>query len=124
MRWVEERSYVGPDRRRARKFRLFDRRTEDRSIPLPAIQVLLRQLHLKVLDVATAREAIAQFQFRVQIASQATQERGEEESAQILARVERKLEAKGEASDETLTQRETAEIQGLVTDALCALKAG
>ena len=119
MRWVEQRSYVGPDRRREARFRLFDRRRKDQSVPLPAIQVLLRQLHLRVLDVATAREALDQFQLRVQVASRASQDRGEHESARLLADVERKIEEK---AAERLTNTETSEIQGLVTDALCALR--
>jgi hypothetical protein len=121
VRWVEQRSYVGPDRRRESKFRLFDRRRKDESVPLPAIQVLLRQLHLRVLDLATAREALAQFHLRVRVASQVTQTHGELESARLLSDVERRIEARHGVQG-GVSPNEADEIQGLVTDALCALQ--
>ncbi len=121
LRWVEARSYVGPDRRGKKRFRLFNRRRVDLSEPLPGVQVLLRLLHLRVLDLKTAREAMAQFRERVNAASHATREVGQTESAAHLDQVKRKLRVVN-ASGEHLSPADAEEIQQSVTSALAALR--
>lgn len=91
MRWVETRLYVGPDRRTAKRFRWLNRRTVDRATPLPAAQVMLRLIHLRILDVETAREAVAQYQLRLSVAKTALQQGGETAAADHLAKIESRL---------------------------------
>jgi hypothetical protein len=120
VRWIELRSYVGPDRRRIKKFRLFERRKKDLSSNLPAVEVLLRQLHLRVLDVATAREAIAQFHLRLTVATAAARSNDQREAAAQLALVQTKLtqsQAKG-----GLCSKDVEEMQELTASALTALR--
>jgi hypothetical protein len=120
MRWVEVRSYIGPDRRRGSKFWLFERRKADLSTGLPAIQVLLRQLHLRVLDVATAREAIDQFHLRLSVASNALQQAGQDEAASHLSHIADKLEQCQQKGD--LSSQDIQEVQEQSAAALCALR--
>lgn len=120
MRWVEARSYVGPDRRKGGRFWLFDRRKADLASNLPAIQVLLRQLHLRVLDVATAREAVEQFQLRLSVASTSLRQAGQVEAAHHLSAITAKLDhcqVQGE-----LTSQDIQEVQERSAAALCALR--
>lgn len=92
MRWVESRVYCGPDRRERKGFfRWFERRKKDQSMNLPAVQVMLRQLHLRVLDVETAREQLVQFDRRLQVAADMLQRAGEAEAVTHLAVVRQKL---------------------------------
>jgi hypothetical protein len=120
VRWVELRSYVGPDRRRFKTFRLMERRKADLSVRVPAIQVLLRQLHLRVLDVATAREALARFHLRLSVASAVAHEGGQSEAAVHLSSIERKLAEC--ADDGGMTAKHADEVQELTANALCALR--
>lgn len=118
LRWVDALTYVGLDRRRKQpRFRFFERRRTDVSEPLPGVQVLLRLLHLRVLDLNTAREALAQFRERVGVAAEATRHVGQIESAAHLDQVKQKLKDVG-----TLTPAATEEIQQQVTKALAALR--
>ncbi|MBL8544366.1 MAG: hypothetical protein JNJ63_11225 [Hyphomonadaceae bacterium] len=120
MRWVETRAYAGPDRRKRKRFRWFSRRKQDRSSPLPAIQVMLRQLHLRVLDVETAREALAQYQMRLHIAQKALRAEGQTEAALCLAAVEqtlRDVQRSGEFSSAAAN-----EMHERAAAALCALR--
>jgi hypothetical protein len=122
MRWIESRIYSGPDRRERRAFfRWFERRKKDRSMDLPAVQVMLRQLHLRVLDVETAREQLAQFDRRLQVATDMLQRAGETEAVTHLAVVRQKL---GESAKKgTLKGVDATEVQERTAAALCALKA-
>jgi hypothetical protein len=122
MRWVESRAYLGPDRR-ARKafFRWFDRRKKDQSMDLPAVQVMLRQLHLRVLDVETAREQLAQFDRRLQIAADMLQRAGETDAVTHLAVVRQKVREGGRKG--ALKGADATEVQERTAAALCALKA-
>lgn len=122
MRWVETRAYCGPDRRERKLFRWLERRRQDESMDLPAVQVMLRQLHLRVLDVETAREQLAHFGRRLEAAEGALQRAGETEAVTHLAVVRRKLcesEKKG-----ALKGADATEVQERTAAALCALKAG
>ena len=92
MRWVETRAYIGPDRRRASAFfRWVERRKKDCSTALPAAQVMLRQLHLRVLDLVTAREAVADFQNRLHVTTSALQKEGQHEAAAELSKASDRL---------------------------------
>ena len=82
MRWVDTRAYVGPDRRRKSMFfRWLERRKKDCSTHLPAAQVMLRQLHLRILDLTTAREAISDFETRLRVTADALHQEGQAEAA-------------------------------------------
>lgn len=122
MRWVETRFYSGPDRRERKRFRLFERRKTDQSMDLPAVQVMLRQLHLRVLDVETAREQLAQFDRRLQLAAEMLQRAGETEAVTHLAVVRRKLKESGKKG--VLESADATEVQERTAAALCALKTG
>src|SRR5690606_40909146 len=79
-----------------------------------------RQLHLRVLDVATAREAIAQFHLRLTVATAAARSNDQREAAAQLALVQTKLtqsQAKG-----GLCSKDVEEMQELTASALTALR--
>lgn len=101
--------------------RLIDRRRVNLSEPLPGIQVLLRQLHLRVLDLETARVALAEFRLRLGVASEVTREMGQTESAAHLAQAERKLTEidRGGASP---TRGDADEIKASIANALSAFR--
>jgi hypothetical protein len=120
MRWVQIKSYAGPDRRKGNRWRLFDRRKRDAAIDLPALQVLLRQLHLRVLDVQTAREALLDFQTRLQVARTRLCEAGETEAASHIRIIETKL-ARGIAQGR-LEDKDAEHMQDSAAAALCALR--
>lgn len=120
MRWVQVKSYLGPDRRKRIRGRLLDRRRKDEAMDLPAVQVLLRQLHLRVLDIQTAREALRDFQFRLQITQRRLREAGEREAATHIADIERRL-ARGIAVGR-LEDKDAEHIQDSAAAALCALR--
>jgi hypothetical protein len=120
MRWVETRRYAGPDRRATKCFRLFDRRKVDRATALPAIQVMLRQLHLRVLDVETAREAVAQYQLRLSVARAALRDSGQIQAAEQLAQIERTLRTSRQKG--VLTPQDLDAVQDYAAAALCALR--
>ena len=122
MRWIESRVYAGPDRRERRAlFRWFERRKRDQSMDLPAVQVMLRQLHLRVLDVETAREQLAQFDRRLQVAADMLQRAGETDAVTHLAVVSQKLRESGKNG--ILNGADATEVQERTAAALCALKA-
>jgi hypothetical protein len=122
MRWVESRVYCGPDRRERKGFfRWFERRKKDQSMNLPAVQVMLRQLHLRVLDVETAREQLVQFDRRLQVAADMLQRAGEAEAVTHLAVVRQKLRESGKKG--ALKGADATEVQERTAAALCALKA-
>ena len=122
MRWVETRMYSGQDRRERKPFfRLFERRKKDQSMDLPAVHVMLRQLHLRVLDVETAREQLAQFDRRLLIATDMLQRAGETEAVAHLAVVRQKLLEGGRKG--ALKGADATEVQERTAAALCALKA-
>lgn len=113
MRWVESRNYAGPDRRERKRFRLLDRRKKDLAMNLPAVQVMLRQLHLRVLDVETAREQLVAFDRRLKLAAELLQQAGETEAVVHLAVIKQKLRESGKkgglkGSDATEVQERTA----------------
>ncbi|MBC7769397.1 MAG: hypothetical protein H7124_11480 [Phycisphaerales bacterium] len=122
MRWIESRAYSGPDRRERKVFcRWFERRKKDQSMELPAVQVMLRQLHLRVLDVETAREQLAQFDRRLEVAADLLQRAGEAEAVTHLAVVRQKLRESGKKGG--LKGADATEVQERTAAALCALKA-
>jgi hypothetical protein len=122
MRWVESRVYSGPDRRKRKSFfRWFDRRKKDQSMDLPAVQVMLRQLHLRVLDVETAREQLAQFDRRLQVATDTLRRAGETEAVTHLVVVRQKLRESGKKG--ALKGVDATEVQERTAAAICALKA-
>lgn len=121
MRWVDSRAYSGPDRRERKAFfRWFERRKKDQSMDLPAVQVMLRQLHLRVLDVETAREQLAQFDRRLLVAADTLQRAGETEAVIHLAVVRQKLRECGKKG--ALKGADATEVQERTAAALCALK--
>lgn len=122
MRWVETRSFCGPDRRERKRFRFFERRKKDEAMDLPAVQVMLRQLHLRVLDVETAREQLVQFDRRLEVAAEALQRAGELEAVTHLAAVRRRLHESGRKGG--LKGADATEVQERTAAALCALKTG
>jgi hypothetical protein len=61
MQWVDTDSYVGPDRRRDGRLRLFDRRRTEQSRPCPSLAVLLRQLHLQSLAFETGQVSVDRY---------------------------------------------------------------
>lgn len=121
MRWVESRTYAGPNRRERKRFRLFDRRKKDESMDLPAVQIMLRQLHLRVLDVETAREQLAQFDRRLQVASDSLKRAGEMEAVTHLEVVRQTLMKSGKKG--ALNGSDATEVQERTAAALCALNA-
>lgn len=50
MRWVDNDSYFGPDRRERVSLRLYERRRHDDAGAPPPLGTALRQLRLRVLD--------------------------------------------------------------------------
>lgn len=120
MRWVETRSYIGPDRRREKRLRFFDRRNRDDSVALPAVQVLLRQLHLRVLDVQTAREALSEFELRVSVTANALRNEGQGEAVTHLKVIETKVAASLEQG--ALAPKDAELVQAQAAAAICALR--
>jgi hypothetical protein len=121
MRWIESRAYSGPDRReRMAFFRWFERRKKDQSMDLPAVQVMLRQLHLRVLDVETARVQLAQFDRRLQVAADMLQRAGENEAVTHLVVVRQKLRESRKKG--ALRGADATEVQERTAAALCALR--
>lgn len=119
MRWVESRTYAGPDRRERKRFRLFNRRKQDESMDLPAVQMMLRQLHLRVLDVETAREQLAQFNRRLQVASDLLDRAGETEAVTHLAVVRQTLTKSCKKG--ALSSGDATEVHERTAAALCSL---
>lgn len=122
MRWVENGVFSGPDRRAKKRFRFFERRKRDESMDLPAVHVMLRQLHLRVLDVETAREQLVEFDRRLKLASELLQRAGESEAVVHLAVIKRKLKESSKKGG--LKGGDATEVQERTAAALCALKVG
>lgn len=121
MRWVESRNYVGPDRRRkAAFFRWVERRKKDCSSALPAAQVMLRQLHLRVLDLATAREAVVDFHTRLQVTATALQKEGQKEAAAQLEQARKGLA--GAVAGGGIDSKSAEELQQRAVAALVAMR--
>lgn len=121
MRWVETRTYAGPDRRERKRWRLFERRKADLSMSLPAVQVLLRQLHLRVLDVETAREQLVQFERRLKVAADVLREAGESEAVVHISVIKQKLSESRKKG--ALAGSDATEVHERTAAALCALRA-
>jgi hypothetical protein len=85
------------------------------------VQVMLRQLHLRVLDVETAREQLAQFDRRLQVAAEMLRRAGETEAVTHLAIVRQKLRESGKKG--VLKGADATEVQEHTAAAPCALNA-
>ncbi|MGE3249062.1 MAG: hypothetical protein AB7J28_01900 [Hyphomonadaceae bacterium] len=91
MRWVDQRNYVGPDRRGKRSRRLLDRRKHDETSHAPALATALRQLRVRVLD-ADRDEGMRDFIARTRALAQLAEHRGEARAAGGLHALVRALE--------------------------------
>lgn len=118
MRWVEVASYVGLDRRKRKRVWLFNRRRRDLSEPVPGVQVLLRLLHLRTLDVRTLRETLPQFRERLALATRVTRELGQDDAAICLDDARKKLGRHSGDADSA----ELLEVEVSVKSALTALR--
>jgi len=78
MAWVESEDYLGPDRRRRRKMRLVERRSNELVQPPPSLQLLLRKLRMWAPDVVTGDHgAIDRYCARLDVVAEVARERGE-----------------------------------------------
>lgn len=106
MFWVDTDSYIGPDRRQRREFRLLERRRSNMARPAPSLAVLLRQLSLHTLEVHLGdRTTLANCMMRIEAIADLARGRGENGAALWLEALARKIKrtserrVRAEASD-------------------------
>jgi hypothetical protein len=93
MSWIDDDDYFGPDRRRARRLRLFDRRHHDTAHEPPSLGALLRKLQHWASNVAgEGIDGIARYRARVQTVAKLAGERGEPGVEAWLSELDRELE--------------------------------
>jgi hypothetical protein len=93
MSWIDDGDYFGPDRRRSRRLRVFDRRQHDTAHEAPSLGALLRKLHLWASGVAgEGVDGIPRYRARVQTVAKLAGERGQSGVASWLGQLDRELE--------------------------------
>ncbi|GAM98607.1 hypothetical protein U91I_02242 [alpha proteobacterium U9-1i] len=97
MYWVDCDTYFGPDRRRAAKMRLMDRRKENLARRPPALNSALRQLRFRVID-ATGEGAKA-FASRAQGVAKLAEIDREPRASAMLARLAQHVGTRGVCAD-------------------------
>lgn len=103
VRWVDDPSYVGLDRRERDKLalRLRERRRRENTGPLPPLSHALRHLRVRVHDTIT-QEGLQRFEARVGAVSRLAEARGHDELSILLARLARDLSHAPEDPRETI----------------------
>jgi hypothetical protein len=90
VRWVDDPSYVGLDRRDRDTLRLRERRRRENAGPLPPLSHALRHLRVRVHDTVTL-EGLQKFEARVGAVSRLADARGHSELRDLLVRLARDL---------------------------------
>jgi hypothetical protein len=91
MRWVDDPTYVGSDRRKARAMRLLNRRRADQSGAAPSLPAALRQLGVRVMD-ARNPAGLKKFSERLRATSKLAKDYGNGAVADALMKLAQKLE--------------------------------
>ncbi len=99
MRWIEIDSFIGLDRREARKFRVLERRRVDVSMRLPALATKLRQMRVQAQGARSTEQRLAIARQAAASASLAAHI-GQSLVGQRLKALADRLEAQGETPAE------------------------
>ena len=94
MTWVDHPSYFGPDRRRAKSFRLLERRRRSHLQEPPTMAAGLRRLKLHMLE-AVGPDNLAAFATEVAAIAALGKLRGRPDIAMLLQELHRNLTAEG-----------------------------
>ncbi len=92
MRWVDDPTYFGSDRRKGRALRLRNRRYADHAGPPPSLPAALRQLAMRTLEVGSPA-GLARFRERVSTTSKLAKEFGNTPVADVLMNLAGRLDA-------------------------------